>query len=130
MAAFTAPDPTDRTAFDEHWQRIRRRPAVCIRTIVAGDEVAGHIASFDREGDREVTYWIDRAFWGRGIATDALRAFLEVEPVRPLTARAAADNAASVRVLEKCGFVERARELGYAEARHREIEEVVLVRDQ
>jgi hypothetical protein len=41
--------------------------------------VVGHIASFDLEGRREVTYWIGRENWGRGIATRALQEFLKLE---------------------------------------------------
>src|SRR5215218_9325330 len=52
-------------------------------------------------GEREVTYWIGRSYWGKGIATDALTAFLAVERSRPLHARVASDNVASRRVLEK-----------------------------
>ena len=47
---------------------------------------------------------IDRAFWGRGVATEALSAFLCVEQTRPLYAGVAKHNVASIRVLEKCGF--------------------------
>ena len=56
------------------------------------------------EGKREIGYWIDRAFWGRGIATEALSAFLRLEQTRPLHAGVAKHNAASIRVLQKCGF--------------------------
>jgi RimJ/RimL family protein N-acetyltransferase len=46
----------------------------------------------------------DRALWGRGIATEALSAFLRLEQTRPLHAGVATHNAASIRVLQKCGF--------------------------
>ena len=42
---------------------------------------------------------------GRGIATEALSAFLLLESTRPLYAGVAKHNAASIRVLQKCGFV-------------------------
>lgn len=45
---------------------------------------------------------------------------------RPLHARAAADNAGSVRVLEKCGFTVTGTDRGYANARGAEIDEVLL----
>jgi RimJ/RimL family protein N-acetyltransferase len=76
------------------------------------------------------TYWIGRSFWGKGIATSALRAFLTVDPARPLHARVASDNVASRRVLEKCGFRVIAHERGFAEARSGEIEELVLRREE
>lgn len=77
-------------------------------------------------GAPEVTYGIAREHWGKGYATEALRAFLELVPVRPLLARAASDNGASLRVLEKCGFVITHTERGFANARGMEIEETVL----
>ena len=86
----------------------------------------GHIASFDLEGQREVTYWIGREDWGRGIATRALQEFLQLEATRPLYARAASDNAASIRVLTKCGFLIVGEGRGFADGRNEETDEVVL----
>ncbi|MEU1043171.1 GNAT family N-acetyltransferase [Streptomyces sp. NPDC005551] len=125
MAAFTAGDPADRDRFDAHWRRVRASSAV-VRTVLADGDVVGSAAVYGEPGEREVTYWIDRAYWSRGIATRALRALLALVPERPLQARAAADNTASLRVLEKCGFRETARTRGYADARAEEIDEVVL----
>ncbi|WP_314222448.1 GNAT family N-acetyltransferase [Streptomyces zaehneri] len=125
MAAFTAKDPADRDAFDAHWTRIRASSAVP-RTILADGDVVGSAAVYGEPGEREVTYWVDRAYWGRGIATQALRALVSEVRERPLFARAAADNAGSLRVLEKCGFRSTARATGYANARGGEIEEIVL----
>src|SRR5206468_2446209 len=88
--------------------------------------VVGHIASFDLEGRREVTYWIGREDWGRGIATRALQEFLQLEATRPLYAGAASDNAASIRVLTKCGFVIVGEGRGFAYGRNEETDEVVL----
>lgn len=127
MAAFTSKDPTDRQAHDAHWSRILANESIVARTVLLDGEVAGHVVRFEREGVPEVTYWIDRACWGRGVATDALGLLLREVTGRPIFARAAADNAASVRVLAKCGFVEHARERGFAEARGEEIDEVVMV---
>lgn len=125
MAAFTPKDPADRDAFDAHWKRIRASDAVQ-RTVLADGDVVGSAAVYGEPGEREVTYWIDRAYWGRGIATTALRLLIAEVPERPLYARAAADNAGSRRVLEKCGFRVTARASGYANARGEEIDEVVL----
>lgn len=125
MAAFTPPDPSDRETFDAHWARLRRDDTVVARTVVADGSVVGHVAAFDMMGDREITYWLDRAVWGRGVATAALGAFLTVESTRPLYGRAAADNAASIRVLEKCGFVHVGSYRGFSTARNEEIDEVL-----
>ncbi|MGW1499804.1 GNAT family N-acetyltransferase [Streptomyces mirabilis] len=126
MAAFTAEDPADRDAFDAHWKRIRASSDVVPRTILADGDVVGSAAVYGEPGEREVTYWIDRAYWGRGIATAALRDLLAEVPERPLHARAAADNAGSRRVLEKCGFRVTGNDRGYANARGEDTDEVVL----
>jgi RimJ/RimL family protein N-acetyltransferase len=128
MAAFTAEDPHDRDAFERRWQRILGDSEVLARTIVADDVVAGSIGAWrDPElPGREVTYWLGREFWGRGIATLALRAFLLEVTERPLYGRCAADNVGSLRVLEKCGFAVIQTDRGFANARGAEIEEYVL----
>jgi RimJ/RimL family protein N-acetyltransferase len=128
MAAFTAADPSDRAAFDAHWARIRGRADIVLRTIVCDGTVIGHLARFERDGTPEVTYWLGRDHWGRGLATRALRAFLDELQPDVIYARAAADNVASRRVLEKCGFSVVAHERGFAHARGAEIDEVVLER--
>ena len=130
MAAFTAPDHMDRDAFERRWSRLRADETVLARVIVVDDDVAGTIGSWGEPGEREVTYWIGRSYWGKGIATDALTAFLAVDRSRPLHARVASDNVASRRVLEKCGFRVIATERNVAEARSAEIEELVLRLDE
>ncbi|GGW73249.1 N-acetyltransferase [Streptomyces lucensis JCM 4490] len=126
MAAFGPERPYDRQAFAAQWQRLRAASQV-LRTILADGDVAGSAAVYGAAGEREVTYWVDRAYWGRGVATAALRTLLAEVPERPLYARAAADNAASLRVLDKCGFRQTARARGFASGRGEEIEEVVLI---
>lgn len=125
MAAFTPKDPADRDAFDAHWKRIRASEDL-LRTVLVDGDVVGSAAVYGEPGEREVTYWIDRAYWGRGVATAALRGLLAEVSERPLYARAAADNAASRRVLEKCGFRLTAWASGFANARGEEIDEVVM----
>src|ERR1044072_798601 len=127
MAAFTTEDPDDRAAFDERWGRILGDDTVVKRTVLYDGRVAGNVLGFQQYGDPSVGYWIGREHWGKGIATRALAAFLgEVAP-RPLYARAAADNAGSLRVLQKCGFRVVREERAFATARGREIGELVLV---
>lgn len=101
MVAFNS---RDRPAFDEHWAKILANDAGLARTIVVNGKAAGHVVSFLRDGKLEVGYWLDRASWGRGIATQALSAFLRQEQRRPLYAGVARHNLASIRVLQKCGF--------------------------
>ena len=128
MAAFTPKDPADRDTFDAHWKRIRASEDV-LRTVLVDGDVVGSAAVYGEPGEREVTYWIERAHWGRGIATAALRELVAQVPERPLYARAAADNAGSLRVLQKCGFRVTARASGFANARGEEIDEFVLALD-
>jgi RimJ/RimL family protein N-acetyltransferase len=93
-----------RSAFDAHWAQIMVKEGTTLATIVADGTVAGHCVCFGEPGARDVGYWIDRAYWGRGYASEALRLFLEQLPDRPLKATVAAHNRASMRVLEKNGF--------------------------
>lgn len=130
MAAFTSANPDDRAAFDAHWARILADDSVLNRTIVYDDEVAGSVASYEMDGRLEVTYWLGREFWGRGIATAALAEFLTIQTARPIYARAVKDNAASLRVLQKCGFEIIGEDKGFANARGEVIEEYVLARMQ
>ncbi len=112
--AMVAFESRDRAAFDQHWAKILADETGLIRTIVvtsdvspersAQEHVAGNIVSWNSDGKREIGYWIDRAYWGRGVATGALSAFLRLEQTRPLYAGVAKHNAASLRVLQKCGF--------------------------
>ena len=126
MAAFTAKDPTDREAFMAHWARILGDEGILIKTILFEGQVAGYVLTHGWFGELEVTYWLDRRYWGRGLATQALAAFLQVQKSRPLVGRAAKDNVSSIRVLQKCGFVLTGEDRGFANARGEEIEEVIL----
>ena len=101
----------DAAEFAQHWAKLLADDSCLKKTIVvasavsAEEQVAGNIGSWTlADGQREVGYWIDRAFWGRGIATEALTAFLRLEPTRPLHAGVARHNLGSIRVLQKCGF--------------------------
>ncbi|MBV9711801.1 MAG: GNAT family N-acetyltransferase [Ktedonobacteraceae bacterium] len=128
MAAFTSKDPTNREAFMAHWARILDDETTVNQTILCNEQVVGHISSYphEDEGKPEVSYWLDQASWGRGIATEALSTFLSRIQARPVYARVAADNAASLRVLEKCGFVRIGTNRDFANARGQKIEEFLL----
>ncbi|MEU3454319.1 GNAT family N-acetyltransferase [Micromonospora sp. NPDC006766] len=126
MAAFGPKDPADRAAFDDHWVRIRADPRIVPRTVTVDGAVVGHVVAFPVGERTEVSYWIDPQRWGRGHATAALAELLRELPQRPVQARAAKDNAASLAVLRKCGFVVVGEDAGYAESRGAEVEEYVL----
>jgi RimJ/RimL family protein N-acetyltransferase len=110
-------DPADWHAFLAHWRRNLAAPTVIIRTILVDGAVAGSVLSYETDGEPEVSYWLGRAFWGRGIATTALARFLAaINPQRPIFARVAKDNFGSRRVLEKCGFTVIGEDKGFANA--------------
>ncbi|ULH17004.1 GNAT family N-acetyltransferase (plasmid) [Deinococcus sp. KNUC1210] len=98
MAAFP---PREWPRFAAHWDRIRQDSTNLTRTILVNGEVAGNLGSFVQDDQRFVGYWLGRTYWGQGIATRALQAFLtEVQP-RPLFAHVVEHNVGSRRVLEK-----------------------------
>lgn len=102
MAGFAS---RDRAAFDAHWAKnILGNPDAIARTIVVDGAVAGNIGSWLQDGSRLVGYWIGNEWWGRGVATRALAAFLQIVTERPLHAQVVRHNVGSIRVLEKCGF--------------------------
>lgn len=122
MASFPS---RDQAVFTAHWTKTAADPAVLRKTIVSDGRVAGYVASFERVGLREVCYWLGKEFWGKGVASQALSAFLEEETRRPLWARVAKTNPGSARVVEKCGFAIVAEEK-YSNGAGDEIEEFVL----
>jgi RimJ/RimL family protein N-acetyltransferase len=127
MAAFTADNPNDRANFLALWTGILANDEIIKRTIMVGDTLVGNVVFFFQFGMPSVGYWIDRKYWGRGIASRALSEFLTIATERPIYARTAFDNLGSQRVLEKCGFVPFDRDVAYAAARREEIEERVFV---
>jgi RimJ/RimL family protein N-acetyltransferase len=114
MAAFTRANPFDRSEFDAHYERVRSDPANTLLAIEDDGEFVGTVASFTMEGERNVAYWIAPSRWGQGVASRALRAFLEIEPTRPLYGRVAEHNAASAKVLARAGFVQVGSEVSFA----------------
>jgi RimJ/RimL family protein N-acetyltransferase len=122
MAVFPA---RDREAFDAHWRRLLADDSLVKRTIVADGAVAGNIGCWMQDGLRLVGYWVGREFWGRGLATAALAELVAEIPERPFHAWVAASNVGSIRVLEKCGFVEVERRAEHDEHAGGVIEEIL-----
>ncbi len=128
MVAFQLHDPSDWDAFSAKWAKRFAEDNFNAMVIVVDGQLAGNIVSFIApwSGKLEVGYWLGREFWGRGIATQALGKFLELETTRPLHARTAKDNIGSTRVLTKCGFAIVGYETAFANARGEEIEETLM----
>lgn len=71
-------------------------------------QLVGCIGIDPHDGEVELGYWIARQHWGRGYATEAGRAVLDVARMlghRRVVASHFLDNPASGRVLRKLGFV-------------------------
>ncbi|GAA3665694.1 GNAT family N-acetyltransferase [Microbacterium marinilacus] len=100
--------PRDHDRFMAHWRaNVMRGDGVLVRAVVVDGTVAGSLVTWDEDdGRRFLGYWLGRAFWGRGIGTAALRAFLGIDRSRPLHADPHEGNTASRRVLERVGFAD------------------------
>ena len=125
MAAFPS---RDHDAFMAHSAKIMADESLIYMTILFNEQVAGSMVSWEMDGNQEVGYWLGREFWGKGIATEALRQFLGVVETRPLFAHVAKHNIGSKRVLEKCGF-KVIGEDKYVNIGMEEVEEFVLKLD-
>ena len=125
LAAFMPKGHTDKTAYINKYTKLLADPTVNNQTILLDNTIVGSIAMFVIHGDTEITYWIDKKYWGNGIATKALKELLKIETIRPIFGRVAFDNFGSQKVLEKCGFVKTGTDKGFANARGIEIEEYI-----
>lgn len=81
-----------------------------VHPMLAGDEYAGYVQLVPTEdGMWEIGYHTAKPHTGKGYATEAVQAFLSVMMDRLSLTQVAgicdAENAASIRVLEKCGFL-------------------------
>ena len=123
MVAFV---PRDRDAFMAHWGKLLADQTVPVRTVLFDGQVAGNITSWEQDGKRLVGYWIGKQYWGKGVATRALRQFLGVVQARPLYAHVAKHNIGSIRVLTKCGFKISLEETAALDAPSDGVEELVF----
>ena len=126
MAAFTARNPADRGVFDHHWNLILNDPSVIVRTIEHEGEVAGSILLFKNEEVPEISFWTARRFWGKGITTSAVDAFLAEYTARPLRARVPQDNIGSIKVLERRGFKVIDESADFSNARAAVVKEFIM----
>ena len=98
----------------EQWISFTRRqsPQTHFAIEVCGEAVGG--IGFEPGDDverrsAEIGYWLGEDFWGRGIVPDAVRALtdygFETLNFTRIFAVPFASSSASIRVLEKCGYV-------------------------
>ena len=91
---------------------IGKEPEIVL-AIAVGDEAIGGVGfALQKDIERvsaEIGYWVAEPFWGRGIATEAVRAVtryaLEHHELTRIFAVPFTRNVASCRVLEKAGYV-------------------------
>ncbi len=123
MVAFPS---RDRDAFMAHWTKILVDETIINKTILFNDQAVGNIVSFEQDGKPQVGYWLGKEYWGKGVATQALSAFLGHVAAVPLYNHVAKGNIASIRVLEKCGFTMVREDKGIAKTGDDEVEEFIL----
>lgn len=126
QAAFVAKDPSDLDYHNNHWNKIRSDETLKMLSIVVDGQLVGNVGAYPMEGILQLTYWVGKPFESKGYATKAVEVFLDNEGTRPLEARCAFDNLASIKVLNKNGFVESGKDLYFSNARGTEIEELIF----
>ncbi|HEY4155392.1 MAG TPA: GNAT family N-acetyltransferase [Puia sp.] len=125
LAAFMPKNHSDKEAYLEKYTKFLSDPTINMQTVLVDETIAGSIAKFIMQGDTEITYWMDKKFWGKGVGTTVLKNFLTIEKERPIFGRVAFDNFGSQKVLEKCGFIKTGTDIGFASARQTEIVEFI-----
>jgi RimJ/RimL family protein N-acetyltransferase len=126
MAAFTSSELGDWAAFERRWQRVLTEPGVTVFLVLDDVLPIGQVLAFGLPDQPEVGYWIEREHWGRGYAGEALRLLLDRVAARPVTARVAQDNVASLAVLRRNGFTITGEDRGPAAGRGQLVREYVL----
>jgi RimJ/RimL family protein N-acetyltransferase len=127
QAAFVGATARDRDAYLKRWHDFLKDDSIGTKVIELDGETVGSVGTFPIEGDIELTYWIRKDVWGRGVATAAVAALLDEVETRPLHARVVEDNAGSIRVLERNGFVRIGSEEAFAEGRQATVTELIYV---
>ena len=125
----------DRDAFTQRMANIVKGDQMqcAMQVMWAQGTIAGYLAHFIRDGkNREVSLWLDRAVWGKGLATRAMHMFLSGLPdqikAEPIFARVVDGNDASARVMEKNGFFNVGRDKFYSDIRSCEVSETLFKR--
>jgi RimJ/RimL family protein N-acetyltransferase len=119
--------PRSAEAFEAHWVKVLQDSTLSAKAILLGQDLVGTVSCFIHENQANVGYWISREHWGKGIASQALELHLLEVPIRPIYAHVATSNSASLRVLQKCGFVIERVQLSPATERFPECEETILI---
>lgn len=98
QAAFTPLHPHDKEAYLAKYTRLLSDPSINMHTIRVGGAIVGSIAKFEMEGDAEITYWLDRRFWGRALLRQPCAPFSTWK----LPAPSSAGRLTTIRALSGC----------------------------
>ena len=116
-----------RAYFTQTAARARAKDAVRLM-IEHGGKLIGGISLFSMPRRSELGYWLGRAHWGKGFATEAGRALLaygfEALSLPLVHCRVACDNPASARVQHKLGFRGIGFDVGRSLARGADVEHI------
>jgi RimJ/RimL family protein N-acetyltransferase len=87
---------------------VNRQDGEATFAVIRGGDLIGVCGVEPRDHAPEIGYWLGAPYWGRGYATEAVRAVIDhafgAVGHGTLQAGARVGNPASRRVLEKCGF--------------------------
>ena len=126
MSAFAPRNPADRGVFDYHWAHLLGDPDTTVQTIEHEGRAAGALVCSRVDGVDELSFWTAQDYWGLGLTTAAVDAFLREHTRRPLRAHVPEDNAGSVKVLSRRGFETVGQERVFSNARAEVITELVM----
>ena len=59
----------------EKWTKLISNPTINMKTIVINDLVIGCVIKFEMKGEAEISYWIDKKYWGKRLLQQHLRSF-------------------------------------------------------
>lgn len=117
-----------KATFVGRWDQMLSDERVLARTIVWKGAVAGYVAHLMQRDKPAISCWLGRDYWGKGVATQAVRDFLDLIEERPVYARVSYDNLAAMQVLRKTGFEIVGHDSFFSESHGYEIDEIILAR--
>lgn len=126
MAAFAPRSPQDRGVFDYHWSRLLNDEDTQVWTIEEDGRVAGALIVSGLDAMPELSFWTAREFWGQGITTSAVDAFLAAFTDRPIRAHVPADNVGSQKILTRRGFAVVGEDKTFSNARSEVVTELIM----
>jgi RimJ/RimL family protein N-acetyltransferase len=102
------PHPYEAADAEQFIAAANRRDGEASFVVMRGDVLIGACGVDPRAEGVEIGYWLGVHYWGRGFATEAVRAVIDYAfgdlEHESLQAGARVSNPASRRVLEKCAF--------------------------